>query len=105
LVFASYDKEIGNTSDKGNLRINLGIQDYTSTEKLGSLGAKRAEEDSPIVKKYEQFDVITEFASSETYRNKRDGDKQLIASLPNKKITKLAADPMSDAVKYRLLIY
>lgn len=42
----------------------------------------------PIVEKhYGQFDVITEFAKSEVFENKKDESK-LIASLPTKQITK-----------------
>lgn len=106
LMLFSCKKTDDGTISKVNIVINLqGVQDYVALDKIGDANKNNmASEESPVMHSYEYFDAITSFSFSDTNK------KSTIQGVANSSISKIegatiAAVPIPDNVKYRLLIY
>lgn len=106
LFFLSCNKSEESVLKEGNIQVNLqGVQDYVSIEKIGSTNQQKSEVNNQIIESYEQFDVITSFAVSDSYRGKIGNEIKKTNVIPSKSLSKFAAVPINEGIKYRLLIY
>lgn len=91
---------------KGNIIINLqGVQDYVSFDKIAEVNKNTSSEKSQTVQSYDQFDAITTFSLHDSPNKPSNISGGINTSSIKGKDSQLAAVPISDNVKYRLLIY